>query len=65
MILELESKLGYAKLIALDAGNILMYHFGNLKNIRNKSRVDLVSEADLASEKTIIDGIKKNFQIMI
>ena len=59
MILELESKLKFAKSLALEAGNILMHHFGNLKNIRNKSRVDLVSEADLASEKTIIDGIKK------
>ena len=58
MILELESKLEFAKSLALDAGNILMYHFGNQKIIRIKSRVDLVSEADLASEKIIINAVK-------
>lgn len=54
MILELNPKLDFAKDIAKSAGNILMQHFGNLKNIQHKSRVDLVSEADIASEAEIV-----------
>ena len=38
-----------------------MKHFGNLKNVRNKSCVDLVSEADLASEKQIVKMIMEKF----
>ena len=61
MNLELDQKLEFAKQTAISAGKILMHHFGNLKNIRQKSRVDLVSEADLASEKKIVELISNNY----
>jgi myo-inositol-1(or 4)-monophosphatase len=61
MNLELEFKLNFTMSLAIEAGEILMYHYGNLKNIRQKSRVDLVSEADLASEKLIVEKIQSQF----
>lgn len=60
-MIELNQKLEFAKNTALSAGEILMKHFGNLKNVRNKSRVDLVSEADLAAEKQIVKMIMEKF----
>ncbi|MBC8198229.1 MAG: inositol monophosphatase [Candidatus Marinimicrobia bacterium] len=61
MNLDLSFKLNFTMSLAKEAGEILMYHYGNLKNIRQKSRVDLVSEADLASEKLIVEKIQSQF----
>ena len=46
---------------AYDGGKILQEYFGKLTQINKKGRIDLVTQADLDSEKTIIDTIKKRF----
>ena len=46
---------------AYRAGDILKNHFGNLKEIRKKGVFDLVTQADLDSEQTIIDCIHSDF----
>jgi myo-inositol-1(or 4)-monophosphatase len=46
---------------AYDGGKILQEYFGKLTQINKKGRIDLVTQADLDSEKTIIDAIKKRF----
>lgn len=48
---------------ALQAGKLLKNKFGNIKHISGKrgNPKDLVTEADLASEKIIINKIKHNF----
>lgn len=46
---------------AYEAGGILSSHFGNLKNISKKGVIDLVTEADIASEKMITGIIRKAF----
>lgn len=44
------------------AGDVLMSHFGKLKNIRYKSSfVDLVTDADIEAEKMIIEIISSKF----
>ena len=50
-----------ARNAALDAGRILKDLFGNIHNISKKGDIDLVTEADLASEKAVIGAIKKDF----
>ena len=41
-------------------GDILMKHYGNLQNVRNKGRVgDLVTDADLECEKAVVKYLKK------
>ena len=48
--------------IAKEAGNILLHHFGNISSIQTKSEnIDLVTVADIESEKFIIKAIKDNF----
>jgi myo-inositol-1(or 4)-monophosphatase len=42
-------------------GRILCGYFGNLSRIEKKGRTDLVTEADLASEKAIIETIGAHF----
>ena len=55
----------YTKRIAIAAaykgGKVLQSYFGNLSNVRKKSAIDLVSEADTASEKVIIEHIRGIF----
>ena len=48
-------------------GKTLMQYYGNLNNIKNKSRVgDLVTDADLACERIVVDLlIKKSPEISI
>ncbi len=43
---------------ARQAGNILLEKYGKLTSITKKGDIDLVTEADLASEKLIIERIK-------
>ena len=40
---------------------VLLHHFGRLKNIENKKQAGLVSEADRESEKVIFEVLRKNF----
>ena len=57
----LDDILTVANQAASTAGPILMSHFGQLKQVRHKGPVDLVSEADLASEQAIVDIIRARF----
>ena len=46
---------------AQEAGEILTGLFGNLKTINKKGEIDLVTEADIRSEKAILKVIRENF----
>ena len=56
-----ENEMETARCAAKEAGEILRNLFGNLKSISKKGEIDLVTEADLASEKAVIDAITKDF----
>ncbi len=46
---------------AIKAGRILMDHFLRKQKIWNKSPFELVTEADLASERAIITEVRRSF----
>ncbi len=46
---------------AYAAGEVLRTHFGTLKEVRKKGLFDLVTQADLDSERTIIETIRNAF----
>ncbi|MCB1023656.1 MAG: inositol monophosphatase, partial [Acidobacteria bacterium] len=50
--------LNFAMETAREAGNILLEKFGRKLNISKKGEIDLVTEADLASEKFIVEKVK-------
>ncbi|HSB28857.1 MAG TPA: inositol monophosphatase family protein [Pyrinomonadaceae bacterium] len=52
--------LNFAKQLALDAGSLLVQRLGSAR-ITNKGEIDLVTEADIAAEQLIIDGIRCHF----
>ena len=52
----------FAKETAISAGEILMQYFGKLTHVDNKSTdIDLVTQADIESEKNIINAIKSTY----
>ena len=53
--------LNFAIETAREAGQILLEKFGRELNISKKGEIDLVTEADLASEKLIIERIKSYY----
>jgi myo-inositol-1(or 4)-monophosphatase len=53
--------LNFAIQTARDAGSILADRLGRALQVSNKGDIDLVTEADLASEKLIIDRIKSHY----
>jgi myo-inositol-1(or 4)-monophosphatase len=53
--------LNFAIQTARDAGQLLAERFGRALQVSNKSELDLVTEADLASERLIIERIKTNY----
>lgn len=53
--------LNFAIETAQEAGKILLEKFGRKINISKKGDIDLVTEADLASEKFIIEKIKSHY----
>ena len=53
--------LNFAIETARDAGQILLEKFGRKINIMKKGEINLVTEADLASESLIIERIKSHF----
>ena len=56
------SFLQFALHIAREAGRIQMSYFGNISEVEKKStNIDLLTKADLESEKYIIDHIRKEF----
>jgi myo-inositol-1(or 4)-monophosphatase len=46
---------------ACNGGSVLKAHFGKLRSVQKKGAIDLVTEADIRSEKAIIDTIAKAF----
>jgi myo-inositol-1(or 4)-monophosphatase len=46
---------------ACNGGDVLKAHFGRLRSVQKKGAIDLVTEADVQSEKAIIDTIAKAF----
>jgi myo-inositol-1(or 4)-monophosphatase len=58
---ELKKLLKFAQKTAIGAGKILAYKAHRHNEIYFKGEVNLVTAADLASEKYIIDNIKKNY----
>ena len=46
---------------AFESGRILTSYFGNISDVRKKGAVDLVTEADIASEEAIIRIIHETF----
>lgn len=46
---------------AFRGGEILKSHFGNLKSVHKKGVIDLVTEADIQSERAIVDTIRSAF----
>ena len=53
--------LNFAIQTARDAGRILIERFGRITQITNKGDIDLVTEADLAAERFIIERIKSYY----
>jgi len=53
--------LNFAIQTARDAGRILIERFGRITQITNKGDIDLVTEADLAAERFIIERIKSHY----
>jgi len=53
--------LAFIKEIAIEAGGILQSFVGEEMDIRHKSRTDLVTKADHASEQYLIETIRKAF----
>ena len=53
--------LNFAISVARDAGNILVDKLGRALQVSNKGAIDLVTEADLAAEKLIIERIKSHY----
>ena len=46
---------------AKEAGGILLAHFGYVRQIKHKSQGNLVTDADILSEKLIIDFLKREY----
>lgn len=53
--------LNFAIETAREAGNVLLEKFGRKINISKKGDIDLVTEADLASEKLIVERIRSHY----
>ena len=56
-----ETELHTAGEAAQAAGAILLNMYGRVHQIMKKGVIDLVTEADLAAEKAILDTIRENF----
>ncbi len=54
-------RLNFAKVIAFDAGKILMQHFGHLAGYDHKGKVNLVSAADRAADEYLTGRIRGRF----
>ena len=56
-----EREISVARRAALEAGNVLTSRFGHMNSITKKGEIDLVTEADLLSERAILDILGRNF----
>lgn len=59
MDIERIKKIGIAA--AISGGKVLKAHYGELRSVRKKGAIDLVTEADIRSEAAIIDTIAAAF----
>jgi myo-inositol-1(or 4)-monophosphatase len=59
--MDLDLVMQTAARAARQAGEVLRSFHGNLKEIRKKGAIDLVTEADIASEKVILKVIRSEF----
>jgi myo-inositol-1(or 4)-monophosphatase len=53
--------LNFAINVAREAGGVLIDRLGRALQVSNKGTIDLVTEADLASEKLIIERIRSHY----
>ncbi|HEY0080480.1 MAG TPA: inositol monophosphatase family protein [Pyrinomonadaceae bacterium] len=53
--------LNFASQIARDAGHVLVERFGRALQISNKGDIDLVTEADVAAERLIVESIRSYY----
>jgi len=60
--MDLELVMRTAVRAARQAGEVLRSFHGNLKDIRKKGAIDLVTEADIASERVVVETIRSVFQ---
>lgn len=60
-MLEIESFLSVAESLAKQAGDLCLEIQKNLGEVHYKSKKDVVTRADIASEKLIVEGIRKAF----
>jgi myo-inositol-1(or 4)-monophosphatase len=56
-----EQEIAVARQAAQEAGQILRHMLGKVNRISKKAEIDLVTEADLQSEKAILDIISRKF----
>ncbi len=54
-------RLNFAKVVAFDAGKILLKHFGHLSGYDHKGKVNLVSAADRAADEFLTAAIQRRF----
>jgi len=59
--MDMELVMRTATRAAREAGEVLRSFHGNLKDIRKKGAIDLVTEADIASEKVVVEIIRSEF----
>ena len=61
-MIQTSELLSFALKIAKEAGEIQMSYFGNISSLEKKStNIDLVTNADIESEKYLINAIQKEF----
>jgi myo-inositol-1(or 4)-monophosphatase len=60
-IMNFEKELSVARQVALEAGALLKNFLGRITRITHKSETDLVTEADLESEKLILESLGRHF----
>ncbi len=56
-----KNALEVASAAAKEAGEIVLSHFGSKRQIKHKGQGNLVTDADLLSEKSIIDFLKREY----
>jgi myo-inositol-1(or 4)-monophosphatase len=58
---DLSSRLAFAIRAAYEAGEILRQGYGHVRDIGLKGEIDLVTEYDLRSEKTLVAAVEQNY----
>jgi myo-inositol-1(or 4)-monophosphatase len=61
VLTPVEERLNVAKMLAYDAGKILLRHRGRLSGYEHKGKIDLVTAADRESEKFLVTRLQDRF----